>query len=164
MIQLHTLYFTHNLDIHPPLKLPLRSLPTPLALVAPSQPQYIYVQKSIYSGYKKVHGHKMETVFSNKIGTCFGPGSTGQNDQGTLNMSSLDCFLVLIQAHLPPNMQCMLFDDSVFRGNLQMIKLYFWVVPPDVLTPSEIKFNAALRVARMPIKKKRCSKLHAETL
>jgi hypothetical protein len=36
MIQLHTLYSTHNLDIHPPLKPPLRSLPTPLALVAPS--------------------------------------------------------------------------------------------------------------------------------
>jgi hypothetical protein len=37
MIQLHTLYSTHNLDIHPPLKLPLRSLPTLLALVAPSK-------------------------------------------------------------------------------------------------------------------------------
>ncbi len=36
MIQLHTLYSTYNLDIHPPLKLPLCSLPTPLALVAPS--------------------------------------------------------------------------------------------------------------------------------
>jgi hypothetical protein len=26
-------------------------------------PQYILVQESVYSGHKKVHGHKMETVF-----------------------------------------------------------------------------------------------------
>jgi hypothetical protein len=30
---------------------------------APCRPQYIYAQESMYSGYKKMHGHKMETVF-----------------------------------------------------------------------------------------------------
>jgi hypothetical protein len=44
MIQLHTIYSTHNLDIHPPLKLPLRYLPTPLALVAPSKYVVLYIR------------------------------------------------------------------------------------------------------------------------
>jgi hypothetical protein len=43
---------------------------------APCRPQYILAQESVYSGYKKMHGHKMETVFfPNGISTCFGPVS-----------------------------------------------------------------------------------------
>jgi hypothetical protein len=68
-------------------------------------------------------------------------------------MSNLDRFLVLIQAHLPPHMQCMIFGNSIFRGNLQMITSYYQALPPDVLTPSKLKCHAALRAARMPIKK-----------
>ena len=121
---------------------------------APRRPQYIYAQESVYSGYKKVHGHKMETVFfPNGMSTCFGPVSARQNDRGTLNMSGLDRFLVLIQAHLPPHLRCMLLGDSIFRGNLQMITSYFHAILPDVLTPSELKCNASLRAARMPIEK-----------
>jgi hypothetical protein len=29
---------------------------------APCRPQYILAQELVYSGYKKLHGHKMETV------------------------------------------------------------------------------------------------------
>ena len=121
---------------------------------APRRPQYILAQESVYTGYKKMHGHKMETVFfPNGMSTCFGPVSARQNDRGTLTMSGLDRFLVLIQAHLPPHLQCMLFGDSIFRGNLQMITSYYRALPPDVLTPSKLKCNAALRAARMPIEK-----------
>jgi len=121
---------------------------------APRQPQYILAQESVYTGYKKLHGHKMETVFfPNGMSTCFGPVSAQQNDRGTLTMSGLDRFLVLIQAHLPPHLQCMVFGDSIFRGNLQMITSYYRALPPDVLVPSEIKCNAALRAAQMPIEK-----------
>jgi hypothetical protein len=121
----------------------------------PCQPQHILAQESVYSGYNKLHEHKMETViFPNKISTCFGPVSFRQNDQEMLNMSGLDCLLVLIQAHLPPHLQCMIFGDSIFRGNLQMITSYYQALPPDVLTPSELKYLAALRAVRMPIKKK----------
>ena len=38
---------------------------------APHRPQYILAQESVYTGYKKMHGHKMDTVFfPNKISTC----------------------------------------------------------------------------------------------
>ena len=121
---------------------------------APRQAQYIYAQESVYSGYEKVHGHKIETVFfPNGMSTCFGPVSARQNDRGTLNMSGLDCFLVLIQAHLPPHLGCMIFGNSIFRGNLQIITSNYGALPPDVLTPAETKCNAALRAARMPIEK-----------
>jgi hypothetical protein len=121
---------------------------------APRRPQFILAQESVYSGYKKMHGHKMETVFfPNGISTCFGPVSARQNDRGTLNMSGLDRFLVLIQAHLPPHMKCMVFGDSVYHGNLEMITSYYRAIPPDVLTPSELRCNAALRAARMPIER-----------
>jgi hypothetical protein len=122
---------------------------------APRRPQYIFAQESVYTGYKKMHGHKMDTVFfPNGISTCFGPVSAQQNDRGTLNVSGLDRFLVLIQAHLLPHMQCMVFGNSVYRGNaLQMVTSYYRALPPDVLTPSELKCSAALRAARMPIEK-----------
>jgi hypothetical protein len=121
---------------------------------APRRPQYILAQESVYTGYKKLHGHKMETVFfPNGMSTCFGPVSARQNDRGTLAMSGLDRFLVLIQAHLPPHLQCMVFGDSIFCGNLQMITSYYRALHPDVLTPSELKCNASLRAARMPIEK-----------
>ena len=72
----------------------------------------------------------------------------------TGNMSCLDCFLVLTQAHLPPHLKCMIFGDSFFHGNnLQMITSYCRAHPPDVLTPSKLKCNAALRAAHMPIEK-----------
>jgi hypothetical protein len=96
----------------------------------------------------------MEMVFfPNGISTCFGLVCARQNDRGTLNMSGLDPFLALIQAHLPPHLQCMIFGDSIFHGILQMITSHYRALPPDVLTPSELKCNAALRAARMPIEK-----------
>ena len=91
-------------------------------------------QFSVCTGYKKMHGHKMETVFfPNGISTCFGLVSAWQNDRGTLAISGLDCFLGLIQAHLPPHMQSMVFGDSAYCGNaLQMVISYFRAIPPDV--------------------------------
>jgi hypothetical protein len=89
----------------------------------------------------------------NGMSTCFGLVSARQNDRGTLNMSGLDHFLGLIQAHLPPHLRCMIFGDSIFRGTLQMITSYYWVLPPDVFTPAETKCNAALQAARMLIEK-----------
>jgi hypothetical protein len=86
---------------------------------APRRPQYILAQESVYTGYKKLHGHKMETVFfPNGMSNCFGTVSARQNDRGTLAMSGLDRFLVLIQAHLPPHLQCMVFGNSIFCGNM----------------------------------------------
>jgi hypothetical protein len=101
---------------------------------------------------RRCTGIRWRRFFFNGMSTCCGPVSARQNDRGTLNMSGLDRFLVLIQAHLPPHLCCMV------RGNLQLITSYFPAILPDVLTPSKLKCNAALRAARMPIEKTIASK------
>ncbi|KAL7526186.1 hypothetical protein ACHAXR_002464 [Thalassiosira sp. AJA248-18] len=121
---------------------------------APRREQYIDAQESVYSGYKHLHGIKVETVYlANGISTIFGPVSCSQNDRGTLNLSNLDNFLALIQAHLPPHERCMLFGDSIFRGLLQFITTYYRAIHPNVLTVPELTCNAAFRAARMPIER-----------
>ena len=48
---------------------------------APRRAQYIDTQESVYSGWKKLHGIKVETVFlPNGIITLFGPVMARQND------------------------------------------------------------------------------------
>ena len=56
-------------------------------------------QRSVYTGYKKFHGIKVETVLlANGIMTIFGPVSARVHDVGgVLQMSQLDNFLVAIQ-------------------------------------------------------------------
>jgi hypothetical protein len=95
---------------------------------APRQVQYINAQESVYSGWKKLHGIKVETVLlPNGMSTIFGPVSARQNDRGTLNLISLDHFLALIQASLHPHRRCMLFGDFIFPGLLQYITTYITV-------------------------------------
>jgi hypothetical protein len=56
-------------------------------------------QRSVYTGYKKIHGIKVETVLlANGIMTIFGPVSARIHDVGgVLLMSQLDNFLAAIQ-------------------------------------------------------------------
>ncbi len=76
---------------------------------APRQVQYIDAQETVYSGWKKLHGIKVETVFlPNGISTVFGPVSARQNNCGTLALSVLDRFITLIQASLPLHERAML--------------------------------------------------------
>ena len=116
--------------------------------------QYIDAQESVYSGWKSLHGIKVETVLLPKgISTVFGPVSARQNDRGTLNLSGLKRFLTLIQASMLPELRCMLFGDSIFRGLLQYITTYYRAIAPHLLTAEEVKINTAFRAARMPIEK-----------
>lgn len=109
----------------------------------------------MYSGYKHDHVHLCQTViWPNGISNIFGPVSGRMNDRGVLNLSGLDNFLFLIQAHLPLNEQCMVFGDKIYRGNaLQRITTYYDAVPPNVLSLYERMCNAAFRAMRMPIEK-----------
>jgi hypothetical protein len=121
---------------------------------APHRLQYIDAQESVYSGWKILHGIKVETVLlPNGISTVFGPVSARQSDRGTLNLSGLDRFLTLIQASLPPHCRCMLFGDLIYRGLLQNITSYYRAINPNVLIDKEVKINAAFRAARIPIEK-----------
>jgi hypothetical protein len=120
---------------------------------APCQVQYIDAQETVYSGWKKLHGIKVETVFlPNGISTVFGPVSARQNDCGTLALSGLDRFITLIQASLPLHERAMLFGDSIFCGLLQSITTYYRAIAPNILTVLELKCNA-VRSARQPIEK-----------
>jgi hypothetical protein len=77
--------------------------------------QYINAQETVYSGWKKLHGIKVEKVFlPNEISAVFGPVLAKQNDHGMLALSGLDRFITLIQASLPVNERAMLFEDSIF--------------------------------------------------
>ena len=106
-------------------------------------------------GWKSLHGIKVETVLlPNGIRTVFGLVSARQNNRGTLNLSGgLNHFLMLIQASLLPELRCMMFGDSIFRGLLQYITTYYRAIAPNLLTAEEVKINAAFRAARMPIEK-----------
>ncbi len=108
----------------------------------------------MYSGWKKLHGIKVETVnLPNGMSTLFSPVTGRQNDQGTLNLSELDRFLSLIQAMLPAHRKCMLFGDSIFCGQLQNNTTYYQAILPGVLTAAELKINPAFQSAQQPIKK-----------
>ena len=121
---------------------------------APRRARYADAQESIYSGWKKLHGVKVETLFfPNGMSTVFGPVSCRANDRGTLNLSRVDDFLGLIQAHLPIDERCMGLGDSIFRGVLNYITSYYRAIPPAVLTPEETKINGAFRSCRMPIER-----------
>ncbi len=101
-----------------------------------------------------MHGNKVETVLiPNGMSTVSGMVSARQNDRGTHNLSSLNRFLVLIQASLLPHCRCMLFGDSIFCGLLQYITTYYRVPLPNVLIAKEVMIKATFRAAWMPIEK-----------
>lgn len=66
---------------------------------APRRPNEDIYQRSVYTGYKKCHGIKVETVLlPNGIMTLFGPVSARNHDTGgVLQMSQLDDFLSALQ-------------------------------------------------------------------
>jgi hypothetical protein len=121
---------------------------------APHQVQYIDTQETVYSGWKKLHGIKVETVFlPNGISMVFGPVSARQNNHSTLALSGVDRFITLIHASLPLHERVMLLGDSIFRGLLQSITTNYQAIAPNILTVAVLKCNAALRSARQPIEK-----------
>ena len=96
-----------------------------------SKAEYADAQQAFYSGYIKVHGIKVETIFlPNGLSTLFGPMSARQADAGVLVMSNLNKFLV--------ELQCRRFctqagsevyfcgvGDSAFNLGLQAIQSYY---------------------------------------
>ena len=80
------------------------------------------VQRAVYTGYKKCHGLKVETVLlPNGISTLFGPTSARIHDVGSvLQMSGLDAFLVEIEQG-KPEVYCAFGDSTYNAGYLQCI-------------------------------------------
>ena len=90
---------------------------------APRKARYYNAQRSVYSGYKKFHGIKLQTIMlPNGISFLFGPTSArvpdvagAQNMNSVLNMSGLDQFLFELQ--LGNNHIYSLFGDGVYNAN-----------------------------------------------
>ena len=87
--------------------------------------EYAVAQRAFYTGYKKIHGIKVETVFlPNGISTLFGPVSSRLHDvNGVLQMSNLNEFLVSIQQQNQHEYQAL--GDSTYKVNLCCIWSYF---------------------------------------
>ena len=79
-------------------------------------------QRAVYTGYKKCHGLKVETVLLfNVISTVYGPTSAPIHDVGgVLQMSGLDAFLAEIQQG-KPEVYCAFGDSTYNAGYLQCI-------------------------------------------
>lgn len=114
--------------------------------------EYDIMQRAFYTGYKKIHGIKVETVFlPNGISTLFGPVSARLTDvENVLQMSQLNQFLVHLQQGRPYEYQAL--GDGVYGGNLRCIRSYFKSLagqPP--LTDQQRRCNAAIKKCRQSI-------------
>ena len=98
---------------------------------APRKPRHGITQRAIYTGWKHVHGVKVETVMlPNGISTLFGPASCRRGDVGgnasLQQMSGLNNFLSLIhrgRPNLTPPYAAL--GDGVYRTNLECIRTYY---------------------------------------
>jgi hypothetical protein len=112
------------------------------------------IQRAFYTGYKKLHGIKVETVLlPNGISTVFGPVSARVpdiGDTGVLQMSKLNDFLHAIQQNRQHFYQAL--GDGAYGGNLRCIRSYFQSLagqPP--LTDEQKKCNIAIKRCRQSI-------------
>jgi len=118
---------------------------------AGQKPEYPVAQRAFYTGFKKLHGIKVETVFlPNGISTLFGPVSARRSDIPVLQMSNLNEFLVRIQLHKQHEYSAL--GDSIYNINLRCIRSYFkrYVGQPP-LTAHERRCNLAIKKARESI-------------
>jgi hypothetical protein len=92
---------------------------------APHKPMHDAAQRAVYTGYKKCHGIKVETIMlANGISTVYCPISAWIHDVGgVLQMSGLDNFLMLIQQGRPHVYSA--FGDSVYNAYLQCVRSYY---------------------------------------
>lgn len=117
------------------------------------KPEEEIAQRAFYTGYKKIHGIKVETVYlPNGMSTLFGPVSARLTDvENVLEMSMLNTFLVHLQAGRPFEYQAL--GDGVYgNGNLRCIRSYFKSranEPP--LTDDQLRCNLAIKKCRQSI-------------
>ena len=119
---------------------------------APRKFEYQDAQQSVFTGYKKLHGIKVETIYlPNGISTLFGPLSARRGDAGVVAMINLNEFLVNIQSSL--NVLFAAFGDPAFCLGLDCIMSYINQVGPNPLTQCEKRVNSAMSSARITIEK-----------
>ena len=122
--------------------------------------EYDEAQRAVYTGYKKCHGIKVETVFlPNGITTVFGPVSARRGDAGVLQMSNLNAFLSWLQfgMFLIDGNEWILFSlfgDGAFSIGLQCVQSYYRAFGAGAqLTDEQKKCNFLMKGARITIEK-----------
>ena len=95
---------------------------------SPRRPEHHDAQRAVYTGYKKFHGIKIETVhLPNGISTVFVPVFSRPHDvNGVLQMSGLDRFLHVIQQGA--NHIYSLLGDGVYNQAGLLCKFKFFVM------------------------------------
>lgn len=123
--------------------------------------EYQDTQRAVYTGYKKIHGIKVETVFlPNGITTLFGPVSARRSDCGVERMSNLNAFLLHLQHGMfwvhdgGAWLYYSVFGDGAFNIGKQCIQSYYRAIGAGgQLSDEEKKCNNAMKAARITIEK-----------
>ena len=119
-------------------------------------------QRALYTGYKKHHGIKMETLLlPNGLCTLFGPLSARRGDvgpNGLLGLGGVNDFLEAIQhgkfaANGRPVYYCALGDGAVNLGLKCIVSYYRRLNPAVPLTQHQELVNYYLKRARITIEK-----------
>ena len=121
--------------------------------------EYASAHRAVYTGYKKLHGIKVETVvLPNGLTTLFGPVSARQSGPGVEEMSNINAFLVHLQRHL---FVCAagwghygVFGDGAFSLDRECIQSYYRSFSAAVpLTQAQRRVNNSMKSARIVIEK-----------
>ena len=121
--------------------------------------EYDEMQRAFYTGYKKYHGIKYETILlPNGISTLFGPVSVRHSDQGVLLMSAVNNFLTNLQNGLfaengLPVFYSVLGDSAYRAGGLRCVQSYYRSYNGQELLEGLKHVNYHLKAARMTIEK-----------
>ena len=122
---------------------------------------YDEAQRALYTGYKKFHGLKLQTVLlPNGLSFVFGSMSCRRSDAGMLRTSGLNAFLVFIQMGLfmlatgAPVVYAFFGDTAFNIGALACVVSYYRAFGAGAqLNDEEKRCNAAIKGARNTIEK-----------
>ena len=120
------------------------------------------LQRALYTGYKYLHGIKVQTVLlPTGISLIFGTMSSRRSDSGIQRMSGLNAFLEWIQRVIwvvvgGAYYMYRLFGDSAFSINLHCIQSHYKTFGiGGQLTDKEKRCNHAMKAACITIEKLR---------
>lgn len=119
---------------------------------------YDEMQRAFYTGYKKYHGIKYESILlPNGLVTLFGPVSARHSDRGVQLMSNINRFLVNLQNGVfsigDRPVFFSVFGDSAYHGVLRCIQSYYKSLNGEELPEVHKDVNYYLSAARMTIEK-----------
>jgi hypothetical protein len=118
---------------------------------APRRPEHEEIQRSVYNGWKRMHGIKLlSVVMANGLSVMHGPHSARENDLGSVRISGLEDYLIDIQAQQP--IRYKVYGDGIFRlisRPENAIRSYNEARPLIPLTDFEVHENCVMRKMRI---------------